>query len=220
MLKLSKGRIAIEFCGSFLVVFAGSWGFMEPAGIQPGFRLWMSLIIFSIVISIFYSMLRLWSTRPKLEFAMTNNIIQLKELIANRKEVRIFASGSETYRTALLSALSNCEIKSKLSIKVLIRHDGTDIRRLNIQKAQDKWKDIDNKYNTNTEIRTYSSTVFLRGFIFDAEKALLGWYLVAEKTEGQDIPAILLSDNNDNSRIIIEFAKRTFDEVFSKAPNE
>lgn len=208
---------------SHIACFGGIWTLLEPLGLTPGFRLWFEVFLGANILYLIGLCIHIHRSQKKddiIKFSHLSNSATLTDLFFKKQHVRIFASGSETYRNAILPILPACELKNKLCIQILVRDDGTTERMDKILEAKKKWKnDIDNNNNVTTEIRKYTSEVFLRGIISDSEIAALGWYYVSQDgTKGQLYPATIYRKNNPESCETIKFATLTFDEIFKNAP--
>lgn len=224
MINMKEKSLLITILATFISTFGGIWLFAEPLGFSVGYKLWVILIICSTVVTIGVVGIRLWINIPKQnrlylndQYVRINDPQVLTAHFSHIKTLRIFASGSETYRTLLLSFLDVIQLNEKLEIRILIRDDGSPIRKQKVSEAYAKWKnDIDSNFRTETVIRTYRSPCMLRGFIFDEKSAILGWYYSSpEGTQGQNIPAHVLHSDIENQKRVLDFSIRTFDYFFN-----
>lgn len=219
--KLKKiwWEIVVCFGATFGATFVWIRTLLEPLGLPTGWLLWSIIVVTSFGITMGYIGFRLLifcNKNQNIQNAMVNDSGLIIKHLKGIEELKIFASGSETYRTLLLSFLQECELKHKLKIKILVRNDETLLREQKIKEALDKWReDIDHKYNTMTEIRSYNFSISLRGLILDKKTAMLGWYYRGSKqTIGQDIPVTIFTNDLKQSKKIVNFASETFDKIF------
>ncbi len=219
LIKTVLTPFGITFASTFGLI----WLIAEPLGLPTGWKLWVVLTAISTIVALILIVIRLCIQIPNKGmisidevFGKVNDPRILKTYFKDIKTLRIFASGSETYRTLLLSFLQEINLNQKVDIKVLVRDDGSEQRKIKNSESLLKWaKDIDSNYNTNTTIKTYNSSLMLRGMMFDSKSAILGWYFNDIKgTQGQNIPAHIISNNNDYAKKVIDFAIKTFDDLF------
>lgn len=229
-------RVLASWYGLILTIvasFAGLLGLAEPLGFTTGAELFAYLVGLSLLLGL---MVRGWvlflRERHRVneliakhaveadglfisELKMINDIVCVREQLSKSRCVRIFASGSETYRLLLLSLLPALHLKERLELRVLVRDDGSPSRKAKLSEAISKWHDIDEKFNTRTIVRTYDYDVMFRGWIFDQKAALVGWYERRNgKTCGQDDLAYFLQGGNKQCDSAITVLTRVFDKYF------
>lgn len=133
--------------------------------------------------------------------------------------IRLFASGSETVRTALDAILGDVSRTGPLRIKVLVRISTETGRIEKIKEAAAKWRQLDDKFGVTTEVRVYSFERMCRGLLLDDKFALLGMYRrVGGQTLGQSDPAYLIDGRTAEGKRLIDFTLEQFDRVFDIAP--
>lgn len=206
-----------EFFGVFSII----WNIAEPLGLNTGWKLLAQLMLLAYAIGISVILWKHKRANKPPSHTVSNHLEQsiISELLQDKTELRIFASGSENYRNTLVHALKMRDPSNQLRIKVLMRTDGSTPRIAKIEEAKAKWlTDVDNKYNATTEIRLYDSKIMLRGIIIESKAAILGWYYrKPNATLGMDYPSWLLTSQDAEDKKIIEFAKTTFDGLFDNA---
>jgi hypothetical protein len=92
-------------------------------------------------------------------------------------EIRIFASGSESYWSDLNKVIK--EREKRLHIKVLIRTDNTPERQAKVSERTKKLlEDIQSdNVKIEVEIEEYEfDCLMFRGYIFDKDRAAIDWY--------------------------------------------
>ncbi|MFA6056170.1 MAG: HAD family hydrolase [Thermodesulfovibrionales bacterium] len=226
------------FLASFLPTFALLVGIVQIAGVPSSTTLLIQLLILSLMIGALVYMIGR-NAEIKLENETLLNRIHedsrslitplvwltsredLVGFFKSAEEIRIFASGSDTYHTHLRALLAEVHRTKRLSIRVLMRDDGTLSRRQHLERQCQKWLDIKRLYPVvDISVRFYKFTTMFRGMISDRNLMVIGWYERSQgKTYGQECPAFLLSASVDRplSRELINIMVRTFDNIYDKA---
>jgi len=186
----------------------------------------LGIVLFSGIITLVIRFSKSRTTEKKVFHLKTidiDDIDMLKRLIEGSTEIKIFSSGSETYRIKLNIIFKLIKVDKKKTIKILIRDDGSPQRNDKINEEIRKWKIVVENNNTQMvdfEFKRYEpaeGSVMLRGYIFDNNYAILGWYLnTVEYRYGNNCPMVLYSDVEIHQSEIIKFAIKTFEYFYKK----
>lgn len=198
-------------------IYAGIWVLLDSIGIESSLKHAIISGIFAIILSFsFMSIKYFLGERKSKYFIQSEDLAKLEKLLRKTKELKIFSSGSGSYRIKLNMILKNMKSPQLRKIKILIRDDNTEQRNDNIKNQIRQWeKDISKKYTINIEYYRYSfSEISLRGYIFDDKYALLGWYYNdGHDRYGNDQILVLYSSEYDDQKGIVEFANQAFDSI-------
>jgi len=184
------------------------------------------VVLFGVITSFCIKYYKRFTNKSKEIHLQTVDIadtVILKRLIEDSTEIKIFTSASETARMKLTGIFKEIHMDKKKTIKILIRHDGSEQRDNKINDEIRKWSiNVESICNqmVNFEFGRYvqkEGSVMLRGYIFDNNYAILGWYLnTIEHRYGAENPMVLYSHSHRHQTEIIKFAVQTFDYFFEK----
>lgn len=130
---------------------------------------------------------------------------ELKTEIASSKTIRVFCSGSDTYRSFLLAM--NRPLRQGSTIKVLMRADDTDARHDHLTSIALKWQDDIASRDVAVEVRAVAwSPVMIRGWLLDERLAVFGFYhRVGGRTRGQGRSTFSVTDTKMVEELIDVF---------------
>lgn len=123
--------------------------------------------------------------------------------------IRVFCSQAESYRGFVHSHCA--DLANGVTIKVMMRGDGTAGRLGDLQKVADRWHHDIGGRGVSVEVAAVDwSPMMLRGWVFDQEAAVIGWYTrTGGRTTGGGDPGFVIHD-----REVIRQITETFDKVF------
>lgn len=199
-------------------IYGGIWVFLDSIGFATNLKHAILIGCVSIFLtSLYMCVYHILTERRTKYFISPEDLNKITKLLKETKELKIFSSGSTSYRIKLRMILKKIKSTQLRRIEILIRDDNTAKRDEKIKEEIKLWKkDIGDKYYITIDFYRYTfSQISLRGYIFDKKYALLGWYYNdGDNRYGNDQTLVLYSSEFDNQREIVEYANKTFYSIF------
>lgn len=199
-------------------IYGGLWVFLDSINFETNTKHAILVGCISVFLTYLYkSVFSIFIERKSQYFVSPENLDKIAQLLKETKELKIFSSGSTSYRIKLRMILKNIKSTQLRKIEILIRDDNTNKRDEKIKDEIKLWeKDIYDKYDISIKFQRYTFLqISLRGYIFDKNYALLGWYYNdGDNRYGNDQTLVLYSSKFDDQKEIVEYANKTFDSIF------
>lgn len=172
--------------------------FLNAFEFKSGVPAWVLNICISVIIGLLYYIFQVISSKVTVS---TLNQKIWEKFYPEVSEIRIFGSGTETYRNSLRDFLKTRDKANSVEIKILMRDDDTPNRRVKIVEAVDKWKQdieiISSITNVTTSVKIYKGSLMLRGVIFGDRAAILGWYYRIAGKNDSEVPCFVVENTDE-----------------------